>query len=151
MGQLGLHRAASSAPHSLPACLGACGPLQLPMTSIGPLLCLTSKPDSADSLQISPFLKLSLCICRYLKLAVVPDNTPLPMTMLVKLWRVSGEQDAEATANLMEQGGIMRVACLYDGSAWALVDSGHLKHLQVGWLLALIFEGQGCVIVSMQL
>eukprot|EP00891_Asterochloris_glomerata_P002441 jgi/Astpho2/2441/Aster-05689 len=67
---------------------------------------------------------------RYLKLAVVPDNTPLPMTMLVKLWRVSGEQDAEATANLMEQGGIMRVACLYDGSAWALVDSGHLKHLQ---------------------
>ena len=93
----------------------------------------------------------SLCICRYLKLAVVPDNTPLPMTMLVKLWRVSGEQDAEATANLMEQGGIMRVACLYDGSAWALVDSGHLKHLQVGWWFALTLEGRVCDMVSIQL
>ena len=91
--------------------------------------------------QKSPSLTFSLCTCRYLKLAVVPDNTPLPMTMLVKLWRVSGEQDAEATANLMEQGGIMRVACLYDGSAWALVDSGHLKHLQVGWSAAMVFEG----------
>ncbi|KAA6423724.1 MAG: hypothetical protein FRX49_06295 [Trebouxia sp. A1-2] len=67
---------------------------------------------------------------RYLRLAVVPDNTPLPMTMLSKLWRLSGEREAEGCANLLQQLGIMRVAFLYDGSAWALVDGAHLKHLQ---------------------
>lgn len=67
---------------------------------------------------------------RYLRLAVVPDSTPLPMTMLSKLWRLSGEGDAEGCANLLQQLGIMRVAFLYDGSAWALVDGAHLKHLQ---------------------
>lgn len=68
---------------------------------------------------------------RYLRLAVVPDNTPLPMTMLRKLWQLSGEREAEGCANLLQQLGIMRVAFLYDGSAWALVDGAHLKHLQV--------------------
>ena len=68
---------------------------------------------------------------RYLRLAAVPDNTPLPMTMLSKLWRLSGEREAESCANLLQQLGIMRVAFLYDGSAWALVDGSHLKHLQV--------------------
>ncbi|DBB08019.1 TPA: hypothetical protein ACH3X3_009392 [Trebouxia sp. C0006] len=67
---------------------------------------------------------------RYLRLAVVPDSTPLPMTTLSKLWRLSGEREAEACANLLQQLGIMRVAFLYDGSAWALVDGAHLKHLQ---------------------
>lgn len=68
---------------------------------------------------------------RYLRLAAVPENTPLPMTMLSKLWRLSGEREAESCANVLQQLGIMRVAFLYDGSAWALVDGAHLKHLQV--------------------
>lgn len=67
-----------------------------------------------------------------MRLAVVPDNTPLPMTMLSKLWQLPGQGEAETSANLLQQLGIMRVAFLYDGSAWALVDTGHLKHLQVG-------------------
>lgn len=66
-----------------------------------------------------------------MRLAVVPDNTPLPMTMLSKLWQLPGLREAEDSANLLQQMGIMRVAFLYDGSAWALVDTGHLKHLQV--------------------
>ena len=69
--------------------------------------------------------------CRYMRLAVVPDNTPLPMTMLSKLWQLPGLREAEDSANMLQQMGIMRVAFLYDGSAWALVDTGHLKHLQV--------------------
>ena len=72
-----------------------------------------------------------LTVVRYLRLAAVPDNTPLPMTMLSKLWQLSGEQEAEQCANLLQQLGVMRVAFLYDSSAWALVDIGHLKHLQV--------------------
>ena len=124
-------------PIQLARLFGACWPFQLPISSSKTLL---GKSSKLGPLKNSPSLMLGLYICRYLKLAVVPDNTPLPMTMLVKLWRVSGEQDAEATANLMEQGGIMRVACLYDGSAWALVDSGHLKHLQVGWSCASMSE-----------
>ena len=67
-----------------------------------------------------------------MRLAVVPDNTPLPMTMLSKLWQLPGQGEAEKSANMLQQLGIMRVAFLYDGSAWALVDTGHLKHLQVG-------------------
>lgn len=70
-----------------------------------------------------------------MRLAVVPDNTPLPMTMLSKLWHLPGEGDAEASANLLQHLGIMRVAFLYDGSAWALVDNNHLKHLQVGFVV----------------
>ena len=69
-----------------------------------------------------------------MRLAVVPDSTPLPMTMLSKLWQLSGQEEAENSANLLQQLGIMRVAFLYDGSAWALVDTGHLRHLQVGSL-----------------
>ena len=57
------------------------------------------------------------------------------MTMLRKLWRVSGEHEAEGCANLLQQLGIMRVAFLYDSSAWALVDTAHLRHLQVSLVL----------------
>ena len=75
---------------------------------------------------------MTLCGChRYMRLAVVPDNTPLPMTMLSKLWQQPAEGDAEASANMLQQLSIMRVAFLYDGSAWALVDNNHMKHLQV--------------------
>lgn len=34
----------------------------------------------------------------------------------------------------MQQLSVLRVAQLYDGSAWALVDATHLQHLQV-WCL----------------
>lgn len=78
-----------------------------------------------------PLSQPGMLLCRYMRLAVVPDNTPLPMTMLSKLWQLPGQGEAETLANLLQQLGIMRVAFLYDGSAWALVDTGHLKHLQV--------------------
>jgi hypothetical protein len=38
----------------------------------------------------------------YLSLCIVPNDTPLPMTMLARLWRTT-EEDAEASANLLEQ------------------------------------------------
>ena len=38
--------------------------------------------------------------------------------------------DAEATAVLLEERGVMRVACLADGTAWALVDPALLQRLQ---------------------
>ena len=80
---------------------------------------------------VDQYLSMFVGFCRYMRLAVVPDNTPLPMTMLSKLWQLPGQGEAENSANLLQQLGIMRVAFLYDGSAWALVDTGHLKHLQV--------------------
>ena len=69
------------------------------------------------------------------------------MTMLSKLWKLSSEQEAAGYANLLQQLGIMRVACLYDGSAWALVDAAHLNHLQVSsfataHMLCLAHQGQ---------
>ena len=39
--------------------------------------------------------------------------------------------DAEATAVMLEERGVMRVACLADGTAWALVDPAQLQKLQV--------------------
>lgn len=39
---------------------------------------------------------------RYGRLGVVPPDTPLPMTMLKRLWGLASETDAEATANLFE-------------------------------------------------
>lgn len=66
-----------------------------------------------------------------MRLAVVPENTPLPMTMLCKLWSLSSERQAEECCYLMQQLSVLRVAQLYDGSAWALVDATHLQHLQV--------------------
>ena len=71
------------------------------------------------------------CVCRYTRLAVVPDNTPLPMTMLRKLWQLSSEQEAEECCYRLQQLSILRIAQLYDGSSWALVDATHLKDLQV--------------------
>ena len=68
---------------------------------------------------------------RFMALAVVPVDTPLPMSMLQRLWAVATPDDAEATANLMSQLGVMKVACLADNTAWALVQPGHLKALHV--------------------
>ncbi len=39
---------------------------------------------------------------RFLALAVVPLDTPLPMAALAHLWRLGSLADAEATANLLE-------------------------------------------------
>ena len=68
---------------------------------------------------------------RFLDLAVVPSETPLPMSMLRRLWSLGSDADAEATANLLNQLGVMKVACLTDSTAWALVQPGHLKALHV--------------------
>eukprot|EP00884_Botryococcus_braunii_P009373 jgi/Botrbrau1/18437/Bobra.0072s0025.1 len=66
---------------------------------------------------------------RYMALCVVPNDTPLPMSMLSRLWRTT-EDDAEATASMFDEKGIMRVASLYDGSAWGLVSPQVLQALQ---------------------
>ena len=39
---------------------------------------------------------------RYEALSIVPPDTPLPMTMLRRLWGLPCETDAEATVNLLE-------------------------------------------------
>ena len=46
------------------------------------------------------------------------------------LWGLDDDMDAEATAVLLEERGVMRVACLADGTAWALVDPALLQRLQ---------------------
>lgn len=53
------------------------------------------------------------------------------MSMLQRLWSVPSAHDAEATANLLSQLGVMKVACLTDNTAWALVQPGHLRALTV--------------------
>ena len=52
------------------------------------------------------------------------------------LWGLDDDMDAEATAVLLEERGVMRVACLADGTAWALVDPALLQRLQAGIHLA---------------
>ena len=47
---------------------------------------------------------------RVLALALVPPDTPLPMSMLAMLWRLGSLSDAEATANLLE-GQARRSPC----------------------------------------
>ncbi|CAL8467022.1 g6558 [Coccomyxa elongata] len=73
---------------------------------------------------------------RYTRLGVVPPDTPLPMNMLKRLWCLENESDAEATANLFESKGIMRVACLFDGTAWGLVMPDHLYALGTANVMA---------------
>ena len=93
---------------------------------------------------------------RFLDLAVVPVEAPLPMSMLRRLWGLGSDTDAEATANLLNQLGVMKVACLTDSTAWALVQPGHLKALHVSAQShicrhlprALGFTGQGLEIVD---
>ena len=46
------------------------------------------------------------------------------------LWGLDDDMGAEATAVLLEERGVMRVACLADGTAWALVDPALLQRLQ---------------------
>jgi hypothetical protein len=70
-------------------------------------------------------------LCRYVRLVVIPKGTPVPMRMLAKLWDLLDEADAEATSNMLEERGVMRVAHLFDGSAWALVAPEHLEGLEV--------------------
>lgn len=67
----------------------------------------------------------------YMCLAVVPPDTPLPMCMLARLWNLADENDAEASANMLESRGIVKVASLYDGSVWALLQPEHMENLSV--------------------
>lgn len=46
------------------------------------------------------------------------------------LWGVDAAEDAEASAKMLEERGLMHVALLADGSAWALVQPDHLARLQ---------------------
>jgi hypothetical protein len=46
------------------------------------------------------------------------------------LWRQTNVMEAEATAAIFQDRGIMRIACLADGSAWALVQPDQLARLQ---------------------
>ena len=39
----------------------------------------------------------------YARLMIVPPDTPLPMTMLKRLWNLKAEDKAEATASLFEK------------------------------------------------
>jgi hypothetical protein len=50
--------------------------------------------------------------------------------MQALLWDLDNDMDAEATAVLLEERGVMRVAGLADGTAWALVDPALLQRLQ---------------------
>ena len=49
---------------------------------------------------------------RYEALSIIPPDTPLPMTLLRRLWGLACEADAEAAANLLESkvgaGGALR-------------------------------------------
>eukprot|EP00208_Stichococcus_sp_RCC1054_P006330 CAMPEP_0206141976 /NCGR_PEP_ID=MMETSP1473-20131121/14954_1 /ASSEMBLY_ACC=CAM_ASM_001109 /TAXON_ID=1461547 /ORGANISM="Stichococcus sp, Strain RCC1054" /LENGTH=483 /DNA_ID=CAMNT_0053536755 /DNA_START=219 /DNA_END=1666 /DNA_ORIENTATION=+ len=73
---------------------------------------------------------------RFLRLAVLQPNLPIPMPTLRHLWGLQDLQDAEASAMILEERGLMRVACLADGSAWALVQPEHLARLQMSCPLA---------------
>ena len=67
---------------------------------------------------------------RYEALAVVPPDTPLPMTMLRRLWGLASEPDAEATANLLEGKVRHRLtlwtcpACMRSSPSFGLFVSG---------------------------
>lgn len=67
---------------------------------------------------------------RFLRLAVLHPSLPVPMQALCHLWRLSHLADAEATAAMFQERSIMRVACLADGSAWALVQPDQFARLQ---------------------
>ena len=71
----------------------------------------------------------------YLALAVVPSATPLPMSMLRLLWQQDDSADAQSTASILNQVQILRLACLDDGSVWALVQPEHAQLLAVSLLL----------------
>lgn len=81
--------------------------------------------DVCEQLGVSPSMRK-----RFLRLAVLQPNLPIPMSTLRHLWGLDDASDAEATATMLQARGLMRVACLADGSAWALVQPSVLDRLQ---------------------
>jgi hypothetical protein len=61
----------------------------------------------------------------------VPTVLLAVVVMQRHLWGLDDASDAEATATMLQARGLMRVACLADGSAWALVQPSVLDRLQV--------------------
>jgi hypothetical protein len=55
--------------------------------------------------------------------------------------------EAEATAAIFQERGIMRIACLADGSAWALVQPDQLARLQA----CAAFSAAACCMFCIQL
>ncbi len=77
---------------------------------------------------------------RFLALAVVPPDTPLPMAALAHLWRLGSLADAEATANLLEAQA--RPAALAGRAIGRRRPAGFAEAEGVGGFL--FPRGQGC-------
>eukprot|EP00210_Caulerpa_lentillifera_P008913 g8504.t1 len=70
---------------------------------------------------------------RYYQLAVIPDDTLVPLTLLSMLWGTTcpvNLVDAEATAWIMEGKNIIRIAVVEDGSIWCMINLDHASKLR---------------------
>lgn len=62
-------------------------------------------------------------------LAVLPQDVPVPMTLLQRLWDLDSPFAAEGVTHQLERCGVMRTAQLDDGSTWALPSPMVLQFL----------------------
>lgn len=80
---------------------------------------------------------------KFIALGVIPVDTPVPMSMLRHLWKVTDNTVAEKLAKFFTSVGVMKMATLSDNTIWALVQPGHLKALHVSlpaWLCHLALK-----------
>lgn len=62
------------------------------------------------------------------RLGVIPADTPVPMTMLARLWALpGGVQAAVELAEELRGREVLRCVTLDDGSIWALVAAEHIE------------------------
>ncbi|KAG1672914.1 hypothetical protein FOA52_012359 [Chlamydomonas sp. UWO 241] len=64
---------------------------------------------------------------RFFRLGVIPPETPAPMAMLQRLWKVPSEEAAMEVAEHLGSFNVLRTAELGDGTTWCLMRADHME------------------------
>jgi len=64
---------------------------------------------------------------RYLRLGVLPPETPAPLCMLERLWKLPGGDAVTRVVQHLEAAQVLRTAVLEDGSTWCLMSPNHME------------------------
>ncbi|MEW5313943.1 MAG: hypothetical protein WDW38_005473 [Sanguina aurantia] len=95
------------------------------------LPCLAARRVVAPSFELSmKDLGCTVSGPLYLSLGVLPPDTPVPLALLMQLFRLVSLAEAQTAALALQSAGVLKLAVLDDGSRWGAICGEHVSRIQ---------------------